>query len=294
MHKEKISDAIAQMLKRYDLSTQNKYRNALKEIIQEIVLFALWRAKFFEKAAFYGGTALRILYGLDRFSEDMDFSLLQTDKNFSLSQYEASIKTELQSFGFEVSFTEKMKQHDTPIRSAFLKTNTMKHLLHIGMPHMFGKGMHREEVMQIKFELDTDPPGHFQTEPRYLLSPLPFSVLSFSLGDLFAGKMHALLFREWKNRIKGRDWFDFVWFLQQRVPLHLKHLESRMLQSENLHKGERLTEQGLRELLIKRIEHLDIDRAKEDVIPFVKDMRSIEIWSKEFFHQLAQERLTCS
>src|SRR5258708_11206041 len=101
--------AIEQMLKKYNCCSQLDYLNSLKEIFQEIALLGLWRAKFYEKAAFYGGTALRILYGLDRFSEDLDFTLLKNTKNFDLSPYNQAIADELSSFGFKVSVETKIK-----------------------------------------------------------------------------------------------------------------------------------------------------------------------------------------
>ena len=103
--------AIAKMLEKYDLSSADKTYEALREILQEIVLLGLSRAGFFEHALFYGGTALRILYGLDRFSEDLDFSLITPDANFDLSIYENTVIEALHSFGFEV--TIQLKNSDS-------------------------------------------------------------------------------------------------------------------------------------------------------------------------------------
>src|SRR3989344_6607710 len=119
-----MQDAIQKMLKKYDCKNEIEYQNALKEIIQEITLLGLWRAKFFEYAAFYGGTALRILYQLDRFSEDLDFSLLQANQNFSLTPYFSFIKQELQSYGFQIAVESIDKENKSNVDSAFLKADT--------------------------------------------------------------------------------------------------------------------------------------------------------------------------
>jgi len=284
-----MNEAVLQMLKKYSCQTHGDYKNALKEIIQEIALLGLWRAKFFEKAAFYGGTALRILYKLDRFSEDLDFSLLKKIPSFDISYYENAIVNELKSFGFKVQFTRKMKATHSPIQSAFLKANTLEHFLMIDLHNTKIKKMHRDEHLKIKLEIDTDPPTGFATESHYLLYPTTFSVKAFSKPDLFAGKVHALLFRPWKHRVKGRDWYDFVWFIKNGTPLNFQHLKKRILQTE---KGlEKLTKQDLIVLLQNKIDKLSIEDAKKDILPFIKNPDEIEIWSVDFFLQLV-DRIT--
>ncbi len=282
---------ISTMLKRYACVTQQDYKNALKEIIQEVALLGLWRAKFFEKAAFYGGTALRILYGLDRFSEDLDFSLLKSDPSFSLAPYERAIRNELESFGFLVSFHLIEKSQETAIQSAFLKANTLEHLMRIGVPSVERRRCQIEESLKIKLECDTDPPSAFKTEARFLLQPLPFSVLTYTKPDSFAGKMHALLFRNWKSRVKGRDWYDFVWFVSQRIPLNLIHLESRMKQTRHLSLSSTLTPENFRHLLHGKIEELNIEQAKKDIEPFLKNsqLQLLQMWNTSFFHAVAEQ-----
>jgi len=284
-----MREAIAEMFKRYSVKSQEEGRNALKEILQEIALLGLWRSKFFEKAAFYGGTALRILYKLDRFSEDLDFSLLKKDQEFSLASYEQAIKTELASFGFEVTIQEKIKQSESPVFSAFLKANTLKHLVEIGIPKSILKGIHPEEKLQIKLEVDRDPPAHFGTTEQYLLLPTPFYVATFSESELFAGKMHALLCRQWKGRIKGRDWYDFVWFVSRGVCVHLAHLEARMRQTGHFAGDIPLTFAQLLSMLEDKINHLNIDLAKQDILPFLRDPQKITLWSKPFFHAVSRQ-----
>jgi predicted nucleotidyltransferase component of viral defense system len=280
-----MSTPFQSLLSRYSCQTKADYVNAIHEIIQEIALVGLSRANFFEKAAFYGGTALRILYGLDRFSEDLDFSLLTPDPHFKLHSYLLSVEEELKGFGLRVKIEHKLK-HPSQIVSAFLKTNTLETFFHIDLPEQERKKIALQEQLKIKFEVDTDPPPDFDTEVKFLLSPIPSSIRSFSLPDLFAGKMHALLFREWKVRIKGRDWYDFVWFVSNRIPLHLAHLEARMRQAKNWTNPAPLTPEAFRQLLEDKIRSLSIEMAKSDILPFLRDKRKIDIWSQDFFLSL--------
>ena len=183
-----MNDAIARMLHRYECQSVEDHVRALREIMQEIALRGLWRSKFFEKAAFYGGTALRILYGMDRFSEDLDFSLLRPTTDFELSRYSAAVERELRSFGFEARMTTREKKEESPVQSAFLKANTLKHLLTIKRDEKADWPIPREQMLKIKVEVDTDPPPGFSTENKFILQPIPFSVRTFVLPDLFAEK----------------------------------------------------------------------------------------------------------
>lgn len=277
---------IVELIEKYRPKTKDDYENALHEIIQELALVGLWRSKFFEVGAFYGGTSLRILYGLDRFSEDLDFSLLTPNLDFDLHPYLLAIQNELMISGLETKVEQKIKHPDAKIHSAFLKTNTLETLIRIGLSEQERKMTQTNEVLKIKIEVDIDPPTGFSTETKMLLTPLPFSVKTYAEEDLFAGKMHALLFREYKVRVKGRDWYDFVWYVARKTPLHLTHLEARMRQSENWNRKEPLTKAVFLELLEKKITHLNIQAAISDILPFIRDPRKIEIWSKDFFLSL--------
>jgi len=282
-----MHEAIARMLAKYEPKSVDDSVRALREIIQEVALLGLWRAKFFEHAAFYGGTALRILYGLDRFSEDLDFSLLAPTPDFDLARYTASLEEELLAFGFNVRAEMVDKAVESAVQSAFLKANTRNELLVIRAGEAIAGQVPAGQVLKIKLEVDTDPPPGFATETRYLLNPIPFAVRSYSLPDLFAGKMHAVLFRRWKNRVKGRDWYDFVWYAANHPRLHLAHLEQRMRQTGHWKDDQALTASAFRELLNEAISRLDVDQARRDVAPFVKDRQTLGIWSRDFFRDVA-------
>ena len=284
-----MNDAVGIMLDRYNSKSINDYENALKEIIQEIALLGLWRSKFFEKAAFYGGSALRILYGLDRFSEDLDFSLLKKDEDFSLTGYLKAVENELKSLGFFVTVKEKKKGFKTNIDSAFIKAGTLKNMIVVDIPESMRKKIHSGKAMKIKLEVDTNPPCDFNTKAEYLFQPVPFSVNTYSLPHLFAGKMHAILCRSWGNRVKGRDWYDLVWYAGKDIPVGLKHLESRMKQTGHLEANELLTEKILKQKLMEKIECTDFNNAAKDVLNFLKDPSSLELWSEEFFRIICKK-----
>ncbi|MBA7531113.1 hypothetical protein ES705_23324 [subsurface metagenome] len=261
---------------------------ALREVLQSLALLGLWRAKFFEHVAFYGGTALRILYGLDRFSEDLDFSLLTPSSKFSFDAYASALKKELIAFGFDVTFEVKQKTADTAVESAFLKANTFNQLIVIEASEQILSGVNRQSVIKIKLEIDTNPPSGFDTEMKYAFSPVQFAVRSYTLSSLFAGKMHALLYRKWKNRVKGRDWYDFAWYISHYPQLKIKHLEERMKQSGHYTGSSSLTRDYLIDLLFTNIDNLDIDAARKEVTAFINDTRNLDIWSKDFFKAAAQ------
>ena len=285
--------AIRKMLEKYDLSTPERTYEALREILQEIVLLGLSRGGFFDHALFYGGTALRILYRLDRFSEDLDFSLLEPDPNFDLSVYEDVIIETLHSFGFDVSI--QVKHNDSTIKSAFLKGNTSQHLLNISAPQDIVERFGQGRLVKIKFEVDTQPPLDFRSEKKTLLVPSPFMINTMTLPSLFAGKMHAILCRNWTSRPKGRDWYDLVWYIANSTQLDIKHLSARLKQNcnwmeeQDIAVPEEIDGQFVQQVLKQRIEDLNIDAAKRDVEAFVRDTRVLDLWSHEFFESIISQ-----
>jgi predicted nucleotidyltransferase component of viral defense system len=282
-----MNDVVRQMLESYPCKTRDDHINALREIIQQLALLGLWRSKFFEHAAFYGGTALRVLHGLDRYSEDIDFSLLKPDAAFSLAAYGDALKKELAGFGIDVAFERRpVVGRQTAIESAFLKTNTLRQFLRVNIDDNIMRGLHSNEVLKIKIEVDTDPPAGFETESMPILTPIPFAVRVYTLPDLFAGKMHAVLCRRWKNRVKGRDWYDLVWYIARHPQLRLRHLELRMRQSGDWTGDQPLRREDLLNRLRSSVLALDVNRAREEVDRFVRDKSAVAVWSPEFFTQI--------
>jgi predicted nucleotidyltransferase component of viral defense system len=277
---------IKQWLETYPLSNKDEAFEALREIMQEIALAGLQRAGFFEKAAFYGGTALRIFYGLNRYSEDLDFSLLAVDENFSLDKYLDAIVTEFKALGMQVTVKEKIKTNQNNVESAFLKSETIwKELVLEGIIPQ--SGISQNTNIKIKLEVDTQPPLGFETEERLLLKPFSFYVKCFKIEDLFAGKMHALLFRKWKNNVKGRDWYDMEWYIKKGTVLNLNHFLIRAQDSGDWQK-QTLSETEFRELLDTKINAVDIGRVKADIVRFIPDAKVLDIWSSSYFKDLTK------
>lgn len=261
-----------QMLARYQLNTETDKRNATFEIMQQISLSGLYRSGFFEKAAFYGGTCLRIFHKLDRFSEDMDFSLLAPDPLFKLEHYFPAIIEEFKLTGREIVITKKEKTIESKIESAFLKDNSQ----------VFNVAFNTEKNIKIKIEVDTQPPMLFQTEQKLVLQPFSFMTRCFTLPNLFAGKMHALVFRNWKNRVKGRDWYDFEWYIRNDIALNYTHLRARIIEFNGIEMDKDSFMQALKERLL----NTDINLVKRDVEPFITQPKALEIWSNDYFLQL--------
>lgn len=274
---------INQMVSNYDIKNLEDKKNALKEVVQEVALSGLARAGFFKDAAFYGGTALRIFYGLDRFSEDLDFSLLTPNREFDLKKYFSFIEKEANSLGLNFKVEEKIKKDDSNIKSAFLKGGTKEHIISFYKNDTELKNINPKEVIKIKFEIDVCPPEYAEFENKFRLLPYPYQVKLYDMPSLFAGKIHAVLCRAWQKRIKGRDLYDYIFYLSQNAKVNLKHLKARLVQTGNFETNDDLTIDKLKELLIEKFSNIDYQQAKEDVLPFIKDKSKLDIWSKEFF-----------
>ncbi len=266
-----------QMLSRYDIRTNDDYTNALHEVMQQIALAGLNRGGFFKKAAFYGGTCLRIFYDLQRFSEDMDFSLLQPNAHFKLEDYFEPVSAEFKSLGREIVFVKKEKLHKTNIESAFLKDDTA----------IYNLQFRTDKQIKIKIEVDINPPIGFNTEYKLQLLPFSFTTRCYTLPDLYAGKLHALLFRNWKTRVKGRDWYDFEWYVRNNTPLNFEHFRERCYQS-GYQQNMELTKETFKQLIKDKIAKTNIDVVKNDVRPFIRNQSEMEIWSVEYFLQLVE------
>jgi predicted nucleotidyltransferase component of viral defense system len=280
---------IQQMINKYHPKTIEDKKHAIKEVLQEVVLAGLSKTDFFYHAAFYGGTALRIFYGMDRFSEDLDFSLLVTDDAFDMSKYFKPISDVLNSLGLNFEVSKKDKALNSNIDSAFIKGNTKETLITI-YPSSSDSNLiiHNEKII-IKFEVDVNPPLYANSEIKFRLLPFPYQVRVYDESSLFAGKIHAVIARSWKNRIKGRDLYDYVYYLSLETKVNLKHLESRLKQTITIDENIKLTRDVLIDILEKRFNQIDYDIAKSDVKPFIKDQSSLDLWSREFFNSITKQ-----
>jgi len=285
-----MAEMLSSLVERRHPKSMDEYDRVLREVIQEFMLVGLWRGKFFEHAAFYGGTALRLLYGLDHFSEDLDFSLLTPSDVFSFEKYFGFLAAELAAIGLEATFEEKSKK--SAVDSAFMKTNTRQALITIGLSPRMVSIIPNNRRIKIKFKADTQPPPGFSTEVRTILEPLPIGIRAYTPACLFASKFHVVLARAWGNRVKGRDWYDLVFFVRRGIPLDLPYLRTR-LEASGVNGIGLVDVKDAAALLHEKIALLDIESAKRDVLPFVADRASVEVWSKEFFHGLADRLTAC-
>ena len=310
----------------YGVKNPTETNAALREIMQEIALSGLARAGFFNHAAFYGGTALRIFYQLPRYSEDLDFSLLTKDPGFRMKPFLAEMESEFAALNLKVRVSEKVKSRTTAIDSAFLKSDTSWSELHFILEGSDVNLGNDNINIKIKLEVDTLPPLGFACESKLLLRPYSFYVNVMQLPDLYAGKMHALLFRNWKKRVKGRDWFDFEWYVQRGEKMRLSHFEARAIASGDwgvsAFKGDAgstggseivdfagdagstgsesvvsnssavgsMTLEHVRDFLNRKIDDLDFALAKDDALRFIPpaDAHKLDIWSADYFRELVK------
>ena len=277
---------ITELLDQYHAESLTDKMNAAKEIMQEIVLCGLSRAGFFKNAAFYGGTALRIFYGLDRFSEDLDFSLMAPDPAFELPSFFPILEKEVASYGLHVKISEKTKTKESAIQSAFLKGNTKEHMLLFYSTDPAFNSIPGNETIKIKFEVDTNPPEGATFEHKYRLLPSPYEITLYDMPSLFAGKAHAVICRAWKKRIKGRDLYDSIFYLSRNATLNVDHLKARLVQSGAWETTAPFSLEDAKRLLCDRFNTIDYSQAKEDVRPFIKNPSSLDLWSAEFFKQI--------
>ena len=279
-----MNSVIEAMLAKYNPQNNEERENAIKEIIQEIALAGLSRGGFFDKAAFYGGTCLRIFHGLNRFSEDLDFALLDKDPNFKLDDYFPALQKEFQSYGIEMSVELKKKDEEAEVQSAFLKGNALTLMMSFFPKSEDAKRVVSNQKIKIKFEVDTDNPSGGTTEYRYKMLPAPYEVRIFDEATLFAGKIHAILCRSYKNHVKGRDYYDYLFYIGKGSTFNLKYLENKLKSTGGIiGDSEALTLKRVKELLQTKFESVDYESAKEDVSNFINDKNGLKMWKKELF-----------
>lgn len=280
-----MNSVLQSMLDKYEIKNSIDETNAMKEIIQEIVICGLSRGGFFNEASFYGGTALRIFYGLNRFSEDLDFALLKPNKDFDLSKYFPFIEKEVQAYGLNLSITEKEKTKDSNIMSAFLKGDTKEHIL-MFFPNENMQNTTSLKNIKIKFEVDINPPSGAKYDLKYKLLPSPHQVRIYDESSLFAGKIHAILCRNWNYRTKGRDLYDYIFYLSKNISVNIELIREKLIDSNVINKNDNFDINILKEMLKNKFNQINYNDAKEDVIVFIEDKESLNLWSSEFFKEI--------
>lgn len=278
-----MNSAIEAMLKRYNPQNNDERENAIKEIIQEIALAGLSRGGFFDKVAFYGGTCLRIFHGLNRFSEDLDFALLSKDPGFKLDEYFPALEKEFRSYGIDISIETKKKEDDADVRSAFLKGNTLMLMMSFFPKSEDAKRVVSNQKIKIKFEIDIDNPSGGITEYKYRMLPAPYEIQVFDEPTLFAGKIHAIICREYKRHVKGRDYYDYLFYIGKGSKFNMQYLENKLKNTGKITDNESLTLEKVKELLKERFLTVNYESAEEDVSNFISDKESLNLWKKELF-----------
>lgn len=288
-----MNSAIEAMLARYHPQNNDERENAIKEIIQEIALAGLSRGGFFDKAAFYGGTCLRIFHGLNRFSEDLDFALLTKDSDFKLDAYFPTLEKEFKSYGIDINIEPKKKDEDVDIQSAFPKGNTLTLMMSFFPKSEDAKKVVSNQKIKIKFEIDVDNPSGGITEYKYRMLPAPYEVQIFDEATLFAGKIHAIICREYKNHVKGRDYYDYLFFIGKGSKFNIPYLENKLKYTGGrINDNETLTLERVKEFLRERFLSVDYESAKEDVANFISDKEGLNLWKKELFLSTLDELKT--
>lgn len=275
--------SIEQIIKSYNPSTIDETKAIVREVVQSIILVGLSRSGFFTKASFYGGTALRIFYGLNRYSEDLDFTLNDVDPNFSIEPYINKIKEVALSYGLDLEIVTKIK---TPIERAFAKLNTYHTFISLKLNDSIVSSLHKDEVLKVKFEIDCHPSLGFNTESKWLDIPEFAQIVVLDEPSLFAGKLHAILCRNYKNTVKGRDYYDFLFYIQKRVKPNLSYLRNKLVETGKISKSESFDICVLRNMLKEQFKNVDFSQVKKDAARFVFKNEDLSFYTKELFIQM--------
>ncbi len=269
---------IQERLDAFQCQSAQEEENALREITQEIILAGLARCDFFKIAAFQGGTCLRVVYSLERFSEDLDFILQAPSPDFKLDSYLKNLRRECEAYGYQLEATDRSGA-DLAVKKEFIKDGSIAKV--VTLKHL--KVNRSLRKINIKIEVDTNPPQGGLSESKFLDFPFPFAVVTQDLPTLFAGKNHALLCREY---VKGRDWYDFIWYTSRKILINFEFLSSAINQ-QGPWKGQglKVTMKWYLEQMEKKIRSMDWEAAKNDVARYVKSnqLDTLKLWSADFF-----------
>lgn len=241
------------------------------EKFQNLILMGLsLRTDFFKHVAMFGGTALRIFHNLPRFSEDLDFTMDTSDPDFSFIPYKEPMQSFFTGVGLEeVQINTKEQGKDVLSVSLVLSTN-------------------RSNSLKVKIDIEKSPFEVLpETETLYGSYPYQYPARVCTLSSSFAGKMDAIINRQWGNkRVKGRDWYDFLWYMRKGTDLDICWLEERMRAKGSLESAESLTPELLGEMFEERARSVDVREVLRDVRPFMTDSlekNSSDTWTADMF-----------
>ncbi len=278
--------AIEEIIKSWKPKSLDEAKLMLRELLQQITLVGLSRASFFEDACFYGGTALRIFYGLNRYSEDLDFTLKEKNLAFSFAPYLEKIKEVASSYGMNLEITMKEKKKETPIESAFAKLNTRETFIELHIKDDDVSFLHKDELIKVKFEVDCSPALGFKTESKWLDVPEFANVVTLDEASLFAGKIHAILCRNYKNTVKGRDYYDFLFYTRKRIKPNLLYLQNKLIDSGKLREDEEFNLEILQKMLKARMAEVDWKQVKDDASRFLLESEDLSYYNASLFVEM--------
>lgn len=277
---------IEEIIKSYNPKSLDETKLIVRELVQQIALIGLSRSNFFNYASFYGGTALRIFYGLNRYSEDLDFTLNEVNPNFVIEPFMEEIKEVALSYGLKLEIITKSKRIDTPIESAFAKLNTYQTFISLHLNEQVISSLHKDELIKIKFEIDCNPALGFNIENKWLDVPEFANVAILDLESLFSGKIHAILCRNYKNTVKGRDYYDFMFYINKRIKPNMEYLKNKLIESNLLNKDDKFDLDVLKDMLKRRMNEVNFKQVKEDAARFIFTNEDLSFYSKELFLQM--------
>ena len=280
---------IEQIVKSHNPSTIDETKAIIREIVQSIVLIGLSRSGFFSKASFYGGTALRIFYNLNRYSEDLDFTLNNAKPYFSIEIYTSKIKKVGLAYGLELEIMIKNQKTKSPIESAFAKLNTYQTFISLKLDNKIISTLHKDELLKVKFEIDCNPSLGFKNETKWLDIPEFAQVVVLDEPSLFAGKLHAILCRNYKNTVKGRDYYDFLFYVQKRIKPNLIYLRNKLIETGKINALDHFDLNVLKSMLIEQFEKVDFNQVKQDAMRFVFKNEDLSYYTKDLFIQMVEK-----
>ncbi len=280
---------IEQIVKSYNPSNLDETKAIIRELVQSIVLIGLSRSGFFSKASFYGGTALRIFYNLNRYSEDLDFTLNNAEPDFSIEPYADKIKEVASSYGLELEIMIKNKKSKSPIESAFAKLNTYQTFISLKLDNKIISTLHKDEIIKVKFEIDCNPSLGFKNEPKWLDIPEFAQIVVLDEPSLFSGKLHAILCRNYKNTVKGRDYYDFLFYVQKRIKPNLIYLRNKLIETGKINALDHFDLNVLKIMLIEQFEKVDFNQVKQDAMRFVFKNEDLSYYTKDLFIQMVEK-----
>ena len=277
---------IEDLINSYNPKTLDETKMILRELLQQIVLIGLSKANFFKYASFYGGTALRIFYALNRYSEDLDFTLNQKDETFTLEPFTKKIKEVAEGYGIKLDIETKSKKVLTPIESAFAKLNTYQTFIALKLDDSLTNLLHKDETIKVKFEVDCNPALGFTCDSKWIDDPEFANVKVLDIESLFAGKIHAILCRNYKNNVKGRDYYDFLFYIKKRVKPNLIYLKNKLVESGTINENDNFDINILKIMLKERFESVNFNQVKQDAERFVINNEDLSYFSKDLFIDL--------